>query len=269
MDEALEAQRRSYLTRLDALETRGRALCDLLRDDPADERKLADTRLWQRDCAVVISDLSGGRKTHWLSRAFSEAFLISVPEPAPQASTSIATEAPVDVIVSRVIGVLEQAKTSLAEMSDAPQPMPESSARPSRYVFVRNRELQLHLEQADLEAERAFGEHDHALALVGWASVLEALITNALEEAPAESLRVASQSEGPVAAWSFDQRIAVAEKARLVSAACARLPAMARGYRECLDSNGEIKPDMAVAEDEARRVKQVLNVVRRDLSPGR
>src|SRR5262245_27337626 len=36
---------------------------------------VAALRIWQRDCAELVNELSGGSKAHWLSRAYSEALL--------------------------------------------------------------------------------------------------------------------------------------------------------------------------------------------------
>jgi hypothetical protein len=66
---------------------------------------------------------------------------------------------------------------------------------------------------------------------------------------------------GPAEAWSFDARIAAAERSGLIRGGCSRLPAIARAYRD-----GE--PPVVTARD-AKVARQVLHVVMRDLNPGR
>ena len=68
---------------------------------------------------------------------------------------------------------------------------------------------------------------------------------------------------------TFDSRIAAAEGAGLIRGGCARLPPVARSYRDLTDAGGELRPDRTVSEREARLASQVLHVVMRDLDPGR
>ena len=68
MDEHLRHQRDSSLAQLEALIRRGRQI--------RDSRSVEATRAWQQDCAAAVNQLSGGSKAHWLSRAFSGAFLV-------------------------------------------------------------------------------------------------------------------------------------------------------------------------------------------------
>jgi hypothetical protein len=70
---------------------------------------------------------------------------------------------------------------------------------------------------------------------------------------------------GKIADWSFDERLAVAEKAGLIRGGRARLPAVARAYRDHAD-NGN---NATVSERDAKLAGQVLNVIMRDLNPGR
>ena len=72
-----------------------------------------------------------------------------------------------------------------------------------------------------------------------------------------------------MAHWSFEERIAAAERAGLIRGGCARLPPVARKYRDLTDADGELRTDAAVSEREARLAGQVLRVVMRDLDPGR
>jgi hypothetical protein len=68
---------------------------------------------------------------------------------------------------------------------------------------------------------------------------------------------------------TFDARIASAERAGLIRGGCARLPQVARTYRDLTDGDGELRPGAVVSEREARVTGQVLQVVMRDLDPGR
>ena len=68
-----------------------------------------------------------------------------------------------------------------------------------------------------------------------------------------------------IADWPFETRLAVAEKVGLIRGGCARLPAVARKYRD----NRENGAETTVSERDARLTGQVLNVVMRDLNPGR
>jgi hypothetical protein len=72
-----------------------------------------------------------------------------------------------------------------------------------------------------------------------------------------------------MADWSFERRIAAAESAGLIRSGCARLPTVARAYRDLTDADGELRGDADVSEREARLAGQVLRVVMRDLDPGR
>jgi hypothetical protein len=62
---------------------------------------------------------------------------------------------------------------------------------------------------------------------------------------------------------TFESRIAAAEKLGLIRGGCARLPPVARAYREVAES------DAAISERDAKVARQVLHVVMRDLDPGR
>jgi hypothetical protein len=95
--------------------------------------------------------------------------------------------------------------------------------------------------------------------------ILESVITDALEHKGTAELASSGAPAGRIADWSFDERIAVAEKAGLIRGGCARLPAVARAYRDN-NANGHT---IAVTERDARIAGQVLNVIMRDLNPGR
>ena len=99
--------------------------------------------------------------------------------------------------------------------------------------------------------------------------VLEAIVTDALEHKGVQALANSGAPAGKIGDWPFETRLAVAEKAGLIRGGCARLPAIARTYREHSDADGQNEMKSAVSESDARRTGQVLNVVIRDLDPGR
>jgi hypothetical protein len=247
---------RSYRARIAALAATGRRLAA---ERP--ESVAADTRVWQRDCASLIGDLSGGRKVHWLSRAFSEALLVHAPDGAGS-SGRVLTEVDPAELAGRIVSVLETAAASLDSVEAGTGVAVDTTETSLRYAFVRDQALRASLAQADTEAEAAFAHGDFTLALVGSSSVLEALVTDAIE-------RRCDVGVSAVAEWSFDARITFAERHRLISSACVRLPASARGYRDLLTLDGAVRPGVCVTEHEATRARQVLRVVTRDLAPGR
>jgi hypothetical protein len=165
------------------------------------------------------------------------------------------------------MGVLREAQASLAGLREHGQSGSPAAPAPRRFPFVHDADLRPRLEQALLDAQAAFDRGAHGLALVTWASILEAVLTDALTHANPGT--PATEGAEPLAAWSFEERIAAAEQERLISAGCARLPSLARSYRAWLDAHGELRPDMPATEADARRTSQVLRLIMRDLSPGR
>jgi hypothetical protein len=243
----LRAQRDYALRELARLERQGTELHDLmLTGADAPERLGAATSVWQRDCASAIHQLAGGSKSHWLSRAFSDALLVRADDGRTLA------EADPKAIVLRVVDVLARARRSLSDMGDV---VVASSAAPPvpRFEFVHNATLRPILERALDESARAFDEHDFSRSLITSCSILESILTDALE--------YGAIMTGPADAWSFDARIAAAEKSGLIRGGCSRLPAIARAYRD-----GETP---VVTAREAKVARQVLHVVMRDLNPGR
>src|SRR5882757_852797 len=112
MDESLRTQIETYLAHLDGLIARGRQLRNQLAGDPSDASAITATRAWQEDCGVTINQLSGGSKAHWLARSFSEAFLM-------RSEGGQAVEGtPPEVIVNRLLKVLDQAVASLTRTDD-------------------------------------------------------------------------------------------------------------------------------------------------------
>jgi len=243
--EELQAQREYALVQLAKLERRGVDLHEALTAGSGDERQRPAVGLWQQDCAAAIHQLAGGSKAHWLSRAFSDALLIRAID------GGAVVEADPKQIVLRIVDVLARARHSL---SDIDQVALASAAAPPphRFEFVHNAGLRPVLERALDDSARAFEERDFTRSLVTSCSILESILTDALE-----------QSGCSVSDCGFDQRIAAAEQAGLIRGGCARLPHVARAYRD-VDSTS-----MIVTAREAKVARQVLHVVMRDLNPGR
>ena len=95
-------------------------------------------------------------------------------------------------------------------------------------------------------------------ALITSCGILEAIITDALEK---KGLNVS--------AWTFDARIEAAEREGLVGRGCARLPAVARSYRDLAGGEGHVRAAATISERDTRVARQVLLVVMRDLDPSR
>jgi hypothetical protein len=296
MDLSLQTQIETYLSHLDGLMSRGRQLRDALaadRSNPScsNSESIAATRAWQEDCGVTINQLSGGSKAHWLARSFSAAFLIR------SASGHAVEGAEPTEIVTRLLDVLEQAVATLSGMDSGIgpsvsgySPAPAEAPPPHRFDFVHNPELRPVVEQAYIDSRRALEQEDYDRALRTSCGILEAIVTDALEHARLAARAVSGAppelpegkieegkteavkteagkiAEAKIADWSFETRLAVAEKAGLIRSGCARLPAAARTYRDHTDAGGA---KTMVSERDARVAGQVLHVVMRDLDPGR
>jgi hypothetical protein len=230
----------------------------------------AEVRIWQRDCAAAINELSGGNKSHWLSRAYSSALLVRSTE------GEAVVEADAGEIVRRVLDVLEQARQSLISM-DTAAPYSADAQEPHRFDFVHDPNLRPVLEGAFVDGRRAFEEGDYKRAMMTACGILEAIITDRLVRLKPDATtgRDVAASAGAaiefvrgvrlqpdLLAMSFDERIAAAEGAGLIRGGCARLPAAARAYRDAFQP-------AAISEREATVTRQVLHVVMRDLDPGR
>jgi hypothetical protein len=288
MDESLRHQRDTALREIEALIERG---CQIRAVGSVDA-----TRAWQRDCAAAVNQLSGGSKAHWLSRAYSEAFLVR------SADGGVVVEADASEIVDRILDVLAQGAASLTSMDAVAAASTGAPPRPRRFEFVRNVELRPVLERAFDDSRDAFERGEFALALVLSCSVIESLLTDALDAAvtatddrrggpsdgdrrggPSDGDRRGGPSDGdrrggpsdddrrggPSGPPSFEQRIAQAEQEGIIRGGCARLPAVARVYHDLTDEAGELRPGVHVTERDARLAGQVLRVVMRDLDPGR
>src|SRR6266542_2320994 len=175
MTESLQAQRDYALGQLAKLERRGTELrYRLTTDRDAAERPRPAISLWQQDCAAAIHQLAGGSKAHWLSRAFSDALLVR------SAAGGAVVEADPQEIVLRIIDVIARARQSLSQMEEVAS---ASSAAPpaQRFEFVHNVTLRPLLDQALDESARAFEEHDYTRSLITSCSILESILTDALE----------------------------------------------------------------------------------------
>ena len=249
MDEHLRHQRDTSLGRLEVLMQRGRQI--------RNARSVDATRAWQQECAAAINQLSGGSKAHWLARAYSRAFLVRA------AGGGVVVEADSTEIVDRILEVLAQGAESLSRLNDVEAASTGGTPRPRRFDFVHNAELRPVLEQAFDDSRRALERGHYDVALILSSGVIEALITDALQSG--------SRTANPesIAALPFEGRISAAEREGLIRRGCARLPPVARTYRELTDADGELRPEVTVSERDARVTTQVLHVVMRDLDPGR
>ena len=259
MSESLEAQIKGFASRLDGLIRRGHQVRDALAKDSSNPAAIVATRAWQEECGVAINQLSGNSKAHWLARSFSEAFLM-------RSANGNATEgAPPQKIVQRLLDVLTQAVNALSREDGGPVIIASENVPPRRFEFVHNPELRDLLEKAYTDGRLAMDEGEYDLAMRTSCGILEAIVTDALEYKGLSELAASGAPAGKIADWSFDMRLAVAEKAGLIRGGCARLPAVARAYRD----HGDSGSDVSVSERDARLAGQVLNVIMRDLNPGR
>jgi hypothetical protein len=231
-----------------ALILRGRELSAALMTDLA----ASHVRSFQQECAALVSQLSGGNKSHWLSRAYSEALLVPHGEARP------GVDAPVCDIIARIVAVLERAAAAMSQAGGLVASSSGAAGTGRRFEFVRESTLQPVLERAYVDSRQAFENGSFGEALLTSCSILEAIVTDALMK---KGLDVHS--------WTFEQRIAAAESQGLIRGGCARLPAVARRYRDENGADGRTGEMASVSEREARITGQVLHVIMRDLDPGR
>ena len=252
MDETLDHQRKTSLDQLEALIKRGREI----KYTPAVDA----VRAWQQDCAAAINQLSGGSKAHWLARDYSGAFLVR------SADGGVVVEAETTEIVDRILGVLAAGVASLSRMDDVEAASSGAPPRPRQFEFVHHAELRPVLEQSLANSRDALERGEFGLALILSCGVIEAVLTDALEHTRPQAH---DAPERRTADWTFEKRIAAAQRAGLIRGGCARLPLVARQYRDLTDADGELRADAEVSEREARLAGQVLRVIMRDLDPGR
>jgi hypothetical protein len=231
-----------------ALVQRGRQLAAA---PDAHDGAAGHVRSWQRDCAALVSRLCGGNKSHWLSRAFSEALLVPHLEAGPR------IDAPVIDIITRIVSVLERAAAAMSQSSGLVASSGSDARAGRRFEFVREPSLRPVLERAYLDSREAFDRGSFGEALLTSCSILEAIVTDALR-----------QKTPDVQSWTFEERIAAAEREGLIRGGCARLPAVARCYRDLISAENSIETPN-VSERDARVTGQVLHVIMRDLDPGR
>jgi hypothetical protein len=164
-------------------------------------------------------------------------------------------------IVDRILRVLAQGATSLSRMDDVEAASSGTPPQRRQFEFVHNAELRPVLEQTFADGRAALERGEFGLALILSCGVIEALLTDALEHSRPDDCR----------AGDFETRIAAAESSGLIRNGCARLPPVARKYRDLTDADGELRADAdaMVSEREARLAGQVLRVVMRDMDPGR
>jgi len=258
-EESVRGQVETYLSRLDGLITRGRQVGQLVTNNPTSAATIAANRMWQHDCGLTIHELSGGSKAHWLARSFSEAFLMR------SADGQAMEEADPVELVQRLVGVLERAVTTLSNMGEVTVAAASAAPAPRRFEFVHNRELRPVLEQAYSDSRQALEEGDYDGAMRGSCGILEAIVTDALEHKGLSALGDAGAPAGKISDWAFEERLAIAEKTGLIRAGWARLTAAARAYRD----EETVGAEVVISERDARTAGQVLNVLMRDLNPGR
>ena len=263
MDESQRTQIDTYLTHLNGLIRRGRQVREVLAADPSDASAIAATRRWQEDCGVTINQLSGGSKAHWLARSFSQAFLMRSAE-----GHAVEGAAPAE-IVQRLLDVLDQAVASISQLDDAPAIAASSEGPPPRrFEFVHELAIRPVVEQAYLDGRRALEQGDYDFALLTSCGILEPIVTDALEHKGLAALIASGAPPEKISDWSFETRLIVAERAGLIRGGCARLPAVARAYRDQAGAEGN-STTATISELDARVTGQVLYVVMRDLDPGR
>jgi hypothetical protein len=264
MDRSLLTQIETYLSHLDGLIRRGQTLRQALTSDSSDPSVMLATRRWQEDCGTTINQLSGGSKAHWLARAFSQAFLMRSPD--GQAAQGAA---PAE-IVRQLLAVLAQAVATLSQTNDAAIVFASTEApAPRRFEFVHNPDIRPVLERAYADSRACLEKGDFQLALITSCGILEAIVTDALEYKGLAALIASGAPTGKLSDWSFETRLTVAEQAGLIRGGCARLPELARTYRDHINGEGAAIPDGIVSERDARRTGQVLHLIMRDLDPGR
>jgi len=259
MSETLESQMKTFVSRVSGLIRRGHQVRDTLARDSSDPSAIVAARAWQEECGVAIHQLSGGSKAHWLARAFSDAFLLR------SANGSAVEEAAPQAIIQRLLDVLAQAVTVLSREDSDAVVIARENVAPRRFEFVHNSELRQVLERAYVEGRLALEQGEYDLAMRTYCGILETIVTDGLEHRGLSELATTGAPAGEIPDWSFDARLAAAEKAGLIRGGCARLPAAARAYREHDDNASS----SAISERDAKSTGQVLNVIMRDLDPGR
>jgi len=172
-------------------------------------------------------------------------------------------------IVQRLLDVLDQAVGSISQMDGPLISASPEAPPPHRFDFVHNSEIRPVLERAYIDSRRALEQRHYDLALLTSCGILEAIVTDALEQTGLGALIASGAPTDRIADWSFETRLTVAERAGLIRGGCARLPAVARTYRDHAEDDSGNEMKATISEREARLAGQVLHVVMRDLDPGR
>ena len=102
--------RDTAIRHVDALIYRGQELQQQLAADSTAAADMNQVRAWQQQCAEAVTHLSGGSKAHWLSRAFSAAFLVRAVD------GGAVVEASALDIIRRLVDVLSRARASLQQI---------------------------------------------------------------------------------------------------------------------------------------------------------
>jgi len=297
MDDHLRHQRDTSIGQLEELIRRGRHI--------RDARSVDAARAWQQDCAAAVNQLSGGSKAHWLARAYSEAFLVRAADGAVvvEADATDIVDRTLSVLAQGAASLSRMDDVAAASSGAGPRPrrfdfVHDAALRPvleralddSRGALDRGEfALALILSCGILDAmiTDALDAGRRRDASAGHAA---APAPRNRTDAPSASANVGSHRDptnqrwlgaeregwsGPPAPgaritdWSFEARIAEAERVGLIRGGCARLPPVARAYRDLTDADGELRAGATAAERDARIAGQVLRVVMRDLDPGR
>jgi len=175
----------------------------------------------------------------------------------------------VTMITIEAISTLSGMEDTAGTYEFSPASALAQAPAPRQFEFVHNADIRPVLEQAYADSKHAIEQADYDLALRTSCGILEAIVTDALEFKGAEALAAKGAPAGKIADWSFQTRLAVAEKVGLIRGGCARLPAIARTYRDHSDVGDASPSNASVSEREARVSGQVLHVVMRDLYPTR
>src|SRR4029434_10783922 len=123
-----------------------------------------------------------------------------------RSSTGAAVEeAPPATIVERIVGVLGKAAQSLVLVSQGADASAAASPEPHRFDFVHQASLRPVLEQAYVDSRTLLDQERFAESLLTTCSVLDAILTDALEFAGRDPDD-----------RSFQSRIGAAEQAGLV-----------------------------------------------------
>jgi hypothetical protein len=95
---------------------------------------------------------------------------------------------------------------------DAAASAPTDAALPRRFEFVHDPALRPVVEQAYAESRRALEQGQCGSALLTSCGTIEAIVTDALEHNGFGAVAAGETAAGTIAAWSFETRLAAAER---------------------------------------------------------